>query len=163
MSVLAYREAGPEDLPFIISSWLESFRTSRSAGLISMDSWRQVMEPQIRAILAREDCRAWVAYHPGEDDHRADLYGWIATASNYLQQSKGGGMIPGQLPLVIYVYTKAPYRQMGIARGLFKAAGITGPFNYACHTASLAKIIRKGKLPTGCEWQHMAVRFPPPK
>ncbi len=163
---LAYRLAVAEDMPMVVASWADSFRTSRSAGLIAMEDWLSVMTVQIRKILARPGTSVHVACHPGEDDHRADLYGWIAvhrghlvTATEQDGNRHGRRLVENHVPLVLYVYTKAPYRRMGIARGLFRAADVGPRWDYACRTSVVSKLAEK--IPPESEWLHLAARFPP--
>jgi GNAT superfamily N-acetyltransferase len=143
---LAYRPAVAADMPLVVGSWLDSFRTAHAAGLIAMDDWRAVMEPQIEKLLARPGAVVFVAHRPGEDaEHRADLYGWIAAEPD--------------IALVHYVYVKHSYRRMGLARGLLGAAGIklAEPFEFSCKTAVVRELQRK--IPRA-RWNPLAARFP---
>lgn len=167
MPALAYRLAVAEDMPLIVSTWSDSYRTSRSAGLISMARWQQVMEVEIRDILARDGVSIHVAHHPGETDRRADLYGWIAVERGYEVDSterrhgrRERRIVVSDRPLVLYVYVKAPYRRLGIARGLFAAAGVGPQFNYACRTGVVSMLA--SKIPEA-EWLHLVCRFPKSK
>ena len=145
---LAFRRAEEPDRPFIVDSWLESYRTAHAAGLIAMEDWRSVMGAQFERVLARPRVETFVAHHPGEVDHVADLYGWIAVERGHT------------LPYVLYVYVKQPYRRMGIARGLFGAAGVKpdAPFHHACKTAVLSDL--KTKIPFA-RFSPLAVRYAP--
>lgn len=161
---LAYRLAVAEDMPLIVDTWVDSFRTSRSAGLISMARWRSIMKVEVADVLARDGVIVHVAHHPGEKDRRADLYGWIAVERGYVASETefsggrhGKRLVQCDVPLVLYVYVKAPFRRMGIARGLFAAAGVGPRFNYACRTSVVSKLA--GKMPDA-EWLHLVARFP---
>lgn len=142
---LAYRRAAAGDETFVVYSWCASFRSSHTAGLIAMDDWRAVMEPQIRKVLSRPGGEVWVAYHPGETDHVADLYGWLAVERGHA------------LPLVHYVYVKSPFRKHGIARGLFAAAGVdpAAPFFYTCKTYVVHELRH---LIPAARWQPLIAR-----
>lgn len=156
MTALAYRLAEPEDMTLVVSTWVESYRTSRSAGLVSMARWADVMGREVADILARPGVAIHVAHHPGEEGRLADLYGWIAVERGY-QVERSRERVRATEPLVLYVYVKQPYRRLGIARGLFKAAGVGERFNYACRTAVVTRLA--DKIP-GARWEHMVVRFP---
>lgn len=144
---LAFRPAAAPDLPFVIFSWLASFRDSHYAGLIAMEDWRDVMEPQILKALARPGVEVFVAYHPDEEDKTADLYGWLAVERGH------------ERPFILYCYVKQNFRRMGIARRLFKAAGVdpTCDIAYACKTSVLSRLARV--LPRARHTPH-AARWP---
>lgn len=146
---LAYRPAEAGDVVFIVNSWLSSFRGSHTAGMIAMDDWKQVMERQVRRVLARDGVRAYVAYAPGETDKKVDLYGWIAVELGH------------DAPLVHYCYCKRAYRRMGIARGLFATAGVdpSKRFFYTCKTPSAAVLARHRKIPKA-RWSPLIARYP---
>jgi len=163
---LAYRPADLADLGFIIDGWASSYRTSRSAGMIAMEDWDAVMHPQVKKVLQRPGCMTWVAYHPGETDHLADLYGFITVERDYdihLNEFVRGRhqrrVVRTDVPLVHYVYVRHRQRQNGIARGLFKAAGVNPRerFNYTCRTAEVSDLA--AKIPRA-EWLHLVARFP---
>lgn len=155
MKALAYRQSDAGDLPFVYSSWGDSFRTSRCAGIGQMSRWKQRSHEDITDILARPGVAVWVAYHPGEVDRRSDLYGFVAVERDYIDSRK---RLVLDIPLVHYVYVKAPYRLMGIARGLFAAADVGLQFNYSTSTSAVADLQRAGKMP-GARWEHLAARF----
>ena len=164
MTSLAYRSAVSSDMPMVVATWADSFRTSRSAGLISMEDWLTVMVPQVRRVLARPGVAVHVACHPGEDDRRSDLYGWIAWETDYSMPAvlnEGGrherALVKADVPLVHFVYVKSPYRRMGIARGLFRSAGVGDRFNYTCNTAVLSKL--RDKI-SRAAWTPLVARHP---
>ncbi len=161
---LAYRRADAGDLDFIIGGWVDSYRTSRAAGLIQMADWPGIMSDQVRKVLARPGVVAWVAYHPGEKDRIADLYGFIVVETDYevVRSDRINGRwqrhrVKADVPLVHYVMVKQAFRRMGVARGLFKAAGVGGQFNYTCHTPIVTTLA--AKIP-GARWEHLVARFP---
>jgi hypothetical protein len=154
-------------MPLVVATFVESYRTSRSAGLIAMEDWQAVMEPQVKKVLARDGVTVHVACHPGETDRRADLYGWIAVERGYVAAEPevangrhGHRLVPCDVPLVLYVYVKSPFRKLGIARGLFGAAGIGARWNYACRTSVVTKLAAKMRE---AEWLHLVARFPKPR
>jgi hypothetical protein len=125
--VTKYRAAVEGDDIFINYGWLDSYRWAHAAGMIHMDDWRDVMLPQIKRVRARPKTITVVAEEPGA------LAGFICAK-------------PGNdPPLVFYVYVKEQYRKAGIARGLFRLAGVD-PFErfvYACKTAVVSELMRK--------------------
>ena len=142
---IAYRAATGEDMTFVISSWLDSFRDSHTAGMISMASYFEIMWPQVEALVDRPGSRTIVACNAGD---ARQLHGFITfdTAT---------GSDP---PIVHYVYVKSPFRRWGIARGLFAAAGIDPerPLDYTYKTAIVVRLARKIPL---ARWQPMLARF----
>lgn len=137
-------------MPFIVDTFVDSYRTAHAAGLIPMDVWRPLMRDCWRRILSRPGVRVVVAYVPGETSRQADLYGWIAVEDGH------------QRPFVLYVYVKADYRREGIARRLFEAAGIdlARPFDYAAKTGAVTRL--RSKFSAAAQWRPLQARFPPP-
>lgn len=122
-----YRKATEADRIFVDYAWLDSYRWAHAAGMIHMDDWRDVMLPQISRVRNRPRAVTIVAEEPDA------LAGFIcAEPSN-------------DPPLVFYVYVKESYRKAGIARGLFKAAGVEpgDRFVYACKTPVISELVRK--------------------
>jgi GNAT superfamily N-acetyltransferase len=166
---LGFREAEEADRPFVIGSWIASYRCAHAAGLISMDDWRDIMQVQITKVLDRSGCRVVVAYNPDEDDKRLDLHGWICFERNYLvptrTRNKAGRyeeeLKPSPEPLCHYIFLKQAYRRAGLARQLFAAADIDlqKPFAYTCRTSIVSKA---GHLIPRASWRPLIARFPKP-
>lgn len=143
------RPALPSDRQFVLSGWSSSFRRSRYAGIISMETWADVMHPEITRILDHPSTSTLVAEEPGETDERGApwLYGFIAFR----------GSARTRRPYVYYTYVKSPYREarrrlgepQGVATLLLAAAGIDPRrrFEYACETASALSLAAAGKIP----------------
>ena len=146
---VAYRAAEPRDRAFVISGWSSSYRTSHSAGMISMATWGEVMHREITAMLDRPHVQTIVAHNPIDPDPVADLYGFIAFD------------LTPRHPYVFYVYIKQHYRNRQHARGLFAAAGIdpARPFAYACRTGA---VHRAERLIPMAKWDPMYARFAEP-
>lgn len=149
---LCYRLAEPEDLRFVLESFLDSFKSSHAAGLVCMDDWREVMAPQLAKILARRSVEIWVAYNPGAENPRANIYGWLAHEKGWTQ------------PYVIYCYVKLGYRKKGLARRLFKKAGIdpAEPFEYAAKTSMLTRKRLRAAIPMA-SWKPLRIRRKTPE
>ncbi len=144
---LAFRPAEPADRNFIVDAWSGSYSLAFTAGMIQIEDWHQVMVPQIVKALARPDVRTVVAYETTETSHTADLFGFLTVDTVEAPA------------LVYYCYTKEPYRRAGVARGLFRAAGIDPrlPFRYVCSTPMTRTLERKIPL---AKWQPLLGRFP---
>ena len=163
--MIAYRLATPDDIPFVVSSWVESYRDSHSAGMISMDRWEDVMVPEVQRVLSRPGVSIHVAYHPGETDARSDIYGWLAVERDFEVPEKvqirgrwERRLVKSEAPLLHYLYVKNVYRLSGVARGLFKTAGIdpSKRFYFTCRTGVVKKL--EGKVPQA-EWSPLIARF----
>ena len=165
---LACRLAADTDFRFVVSSFVDSYRESHAAGLVAMEDWSAVMVPQFLKVLARPGVDVFVAHNPEAASSSADLYGWLAVERNYevmRKRREGNKWIERKEksfdPLIHYVYVKQPYREMGVARLLFKAAKVDplAPFNFTCKTAPVSKLIEKRKIPFA-RWQPLIARFP---
>lgn len=167
MKSLAYRPAIDRDRRFIEKTFLDSYRTSHSAGLIRMGRrWFEVMREEIAAILDREGVECFVAHHPGAAVGDADLYGWIGVERGYfvLEKSVRGGRFVDEwkrtdVPLVHYVFVKAPCRRMGIARDLFRVADVDPrkAFRYSAKTGLVSRL--RSKIPGG-SFDPLIARYP---
>lgn len=150
------RPAEPRDRAFIVSSWSTSFKHARSAGMINAGDWADVMHAQIVKLLERPDVRTLVACENKDPDF---LYGFICgdTAESEWRRHLG-------MPVIHYVFVKAPYRKEQRARALFEALGVdpTKSFAYSCQTATLSRIGSKVPL---ARWFPIVARYqtPPPK
>jgi hypothetical protein len=139
---IVYRPADlehPDDLRFVVDSWVSSYRDADSAGMIQVEDWYAVMIPQVTKAIRRPDVQTILAC--GADDP-TQLHGFI-TAD-----------VEERLPLVYYVFVKTHYRRggrgrlwdgHGCARGLFAALSIDPgkPFFYVCETPMVPRLRRK--------------------
>lgn len=146
---ISHRPASPSDRSFIIDAWVSSYRTSHSAGMISMESFHRVMWPEVERVLDMPGTVTVVAYETSAPaDSMTNLYGFVSAD------------FADSLPLVHFVYTKAAYRRGGIARGLMRAIRVDPekPFRFTCKTAALAELIRHRKLPCA-KFDPLTVRY----
>lgn len=146
---IAFRNATTSDRDFIITNWESSYQDSNTAGMIPMELWAGHMATFIRYYLDKPYVRTVVAYNPDAEPGIADLHGFIAAEPD------------AGPPIVLYVYVEQPMRRFGIARGLFKAAGIDPlkPFTYLCSTPILAPgrdLVRKVPL---AKWKPIRARY----
>jgi len=141
------RPAEDGDRHFIVSMWTQSYRDANTAGLIQVEDWFRVMDPTIAKVLARPDVQSIVAYHPKAQRGVADLAGFITFDAEE------------RPTLVYYLAVKEPYRRMGVATALFRAAGVDprAAFNYVCSTWWVRKLERKVPL---ARWRPLWGRFP---
>jgi hypothetical protein len=105
--------ATPADRGPILSSWLRSYRTAHSAGLISMDRWADVMRVELEAILDRAE----TLVARGSDG--VTQYAWLCFEGD---------------DLVHFAYVWEAYRKRGVAGALLTAAGLVPKFTYSCRT-----------------------------
>jgi hypothetical protein len=117
-----------DERAFVIATWASSYKHSHYAGLISSEDWASVMHGQLGKLLDRPTTRVLVAWDPP-----AFLYGHIV------------GDTSSPMPVVHYTYVKDPFREAGIARGLFAALGVdpARPFLYTCRTSMAARLADK--------------------
>lgn len=167
MKAVDFRPVEPSDLVFIEKSYLDSCRTSHSAGLAPVEAWDPLHDgqgwqerelPIWRAILRRPGVRGVVAHKPGEDPKsRADIYGYLLFEEGYETHPD---KVP--MPYVLFLYIKSPYRKrsMRLEERLFDAAGIdpTKPFHYAVKNPSISR----NQLFKSDSHKPLHVRFPPP-
>lgn len=137
---VAYRPMAPADRDFVISGWSSSYRTSKFAGLLAMDTYAYVMHREVSRLIDHPRVRTTVAYEPGEtiDGTKPFLYGFVAVGLDPVQL--GSAMVPH----VLYLYVRGPYRRarsrlgakVGHATALLAEAGVDlrSPFVYACET-----------------------------
>lgn len=149
--MISFRPMQPVDERFVVESFCDSYRDAHAAGLVQWDDWHEVMRPQWRKVLARPGVEVTVAVFDGEEPGVADIAGWIAVETGYLvattryEGRHRRAMRPAPEPLVHYVYVKDGYRLSGIARGLFRAAGVDPalPFRHTCKTGVVTTLSSK--------------------
>jgi len=158
---VAVRPLEQGDRKFVISTWLDSYRTSFSAGLVPFDRWYDVMWPIVDRLLDRPGVRTLVSHETEERDRLADLYGFITFELDTppTDKMRRGGWSKN-VPTVYYVYVKGPQRKWGYARQLFAAAGVDPryPFVQGCRTEICARL--GNKIPLS-EWDQLRARIYP--
>jgi GNAT superfamily N-acetyltransferase len=98
---LVYRPASPDEMSFILDSWLKSYKFSPWAGVMENHKYFVQQREAIEALLARGS-QITVAEVPDTDR----VAGWIC------HEHKPG------IDVVHYVYVKDPWRKMGIGGAL---------------------------------------------
>ena len=179
MSDFRCRLATAKDIGFVVKTWLDSYRASHSAGLLSLSphvesceacagpvdyGYAAVMRRIVQRILARPGVSVWVAANPRALPPN-DLHGWLVAEkeANVPVYRPPRYQLEVQVspdPLVHYVYVKKIYRELGLARALFQAAGVDPRkrFLYTCHTSLSVAVEKAGKVPRS-EWAPMSARF----
>jgi GNAT superfamily N-acetyltransferase len=150
------RPAKPADHDFIAATWSTCWGRPPEASCVTPAAWRTAVWASVPAILARPDVRVLVAADADTADHVTDLFGWLAwkpravecVVNGYTRRPTYRLAEGGPLPLVFCAYVKRDYRRNGIARSLFRAAGIdlAGEFVYACHTRAASALADAGKI-----------------
>jgi hypothetical protein len=110
------RNAGEDDLPDVVHTWLSSFRNSKWAGTIPNNLFNEVQARAIRQLFDR-GATVTCCVNPLRPEQ---VLGWICTETT----RKGE-------PVVHYVFVKPSVRQHGIARTLFAATGIDPKSHFA--------------------------------
>lgn len=151
-SVIDYRPACADDRAFVCDAWASSFRTSFAAGVIDMEHWHGIMWAQVERYIDRPHVQTVLAVSASDPSF---IYGFIA--ADPTEHREHGGR-PWDA-LVYYLFVKAPFRQRGIARGLFAEAGIEprGRWLYACKTPTVVSLATKIPM---AKWNPLAARFP---
>lgn len=157
---VAFRNArDAADVKFALESFLETQRTSYSAGLVPIEDWFDVMRPVYAKLMQREGMRTMIAYE--EDD--ADFFYGCLIADPTEQAIPGKeGNVRYWPALVLHVFVKANFRRVGIARQLFAAVGIdpARPFLYSSNTVIASRLASKTPL---ASFNPLACRFPKEK
>lgn len=142
---VAFRKMEPGDRRFVLDSWATSYRLSYQAGPIAVEDWFTVINPQLSKVLDRPGVTTTVAYDP-DADAAVELDGFITADLTGFQQADGSGRLRWHdQPYVFYCFVKKDYRRRGIARALFRAAGIdlSKPFTFYCKTPVLSQLERQ--------------------
>lgn len=157
----------PCDRAFIAATWSAYWRRPPEASCLSPTAWRSAVWQSVPGILERNGMRALVAADADTTDGLADLFGWIVwkpravecVMNKYTRRPMYNLVDGGPMPLVFFVFVKAAYHRLGIARGLFRAAGIDAraDFAYACHARAASDL--SNKIPNA-EWCPKLGRLP---
>jgi len=96
------------DEPFVVSSWLKSYRNSHSTRYISNDDYYATLHPLVEG-LAR-GAATLLAVNPQDPEQ---IYGWVCHEHI------------GSVPVLHYLYVKEIFRRGKIATQLLTQAGFT--------------------------------------
>lgn len=103
------RPATADDVAFILSAWLRSFRDAWPNCAMPPRVYYDHYHPLATEILQRDTVRGMVACRP---DQPSRLYGYVV------------GEHAGDIPVLHYIGVKRAYRGVGIATLLARAIGI---------------------------------------
>ena len=129
-SPITLREGVIEDAPFILNSWLKSYRVSNFARSMTNTVYYEGHHPVVRKILKR--AKVTVACDPS---HPSQIYGYIVHE------------MVEDIPVIHYCYVKHTFRNMGIASNLInsvKESDQAGVFTH--HTKNAERIAPKHNL-----------------
>ena len=104
---ILYRDARPTDANFVISSWLESYRSSDYAKHMPKSVYFDNYKHVVTKLLS--NARVIIACNPEDWDQ---IFGYISFSD----------IVP-HAPVLHYMYVKYPFRKMRIAEGMFKEMG----------------------------------------
>lgn len=121
---IAKREATQADIPFIFSSWLNSYRNSIASRHITKTVYFEEHHKRIEVVAARS---CVIIAHDKDDPNQ--IFGWICVE-------------PGNVPIIHYVYVKHPYRKLGIARSLL--AEVPCDVYIFTHDSTAARTLKPG-------------------
>ena len=110
---IAFRKATPEDVPFIMNSWLNSWKKSPWAGVIRNNHYYAETRGVIEDLVGR-GATFEVACRTSRPDR---IVGWICT-----EQTPAGEAV------VHYLYVKEPFLPFGVGASLVKRAAATPGF-----------------------------------
>lgn len=104
-----------EDVPFVLNSWMKSWRKSKFSGVISNNEYFTVTRNNIEHLVARGAVFRVACLDSDEDA----ILGWIC-----YEKLKTGE------DCVHYIYIKDPYLKMGVSDALVKEVGESGFYTY---------------------------------
>lgn len=120
------RGAKIEDLPFIYSTWLRSYRyASQFAKKISNSVFYEWHHKVIDRFIERGG-KIFIAHAPGEPEV---ILGYLC--------------LEGDLSTIQYIYVKKAFRKMGIAKELFNTTGASSAKGFTHWTLDTNWIIKK--------------------
>jgi hypothetical protein len=101
------RYAGVDDIPFIFSSWLRSYRETRAVKVLDNRTYYAGQHAVIEGLMQRPNIIVEIACDVQDPEQ---IYGYVV----YESRSDG--------PLIHWTYVKLPFRAFGIGSSLVKAA-----------------------------------------
>jgi GNAT superfamily N-acetyltransferase len=122
---IQFREAVENDLEFVFSSWLHSYRVSPLARTIPKTSYYEGHHKVIERLVVKS--RVICAVDPEDSNH---IYGWCCWENS-------------TTPVLHYVYVKFSFRRLGIGSRLIEPVGTE--FLYTHETAPFKALCQAGK------------------
>lgn len=136
----------PQDIPFIVDTWLESFRLAHAAGPIPMDMYRKTYREVIARLLTGNapgvQAKCLVVFNTEIPNQIA---GYVVYEDHL------------EIPSVHYVFTRHWIRRAGLARFLLGEAGIDTkrPFVYGFKSRIAAELVKHW---TGAKFDPIDIR-----
>lgn len=115
---VAYRAATADDVPFILDSWMKSWRKSPWAGCIVNNSYFKVQRETIEQLIAR-GAKLEVACSPTKP---TQILGWVCSELT---------TDPEPRTVIHYIYVKDPYLRLPIAATLVQRSPGRQPGYYS--------------------------------
>jgi len=109
------RAANKNDVPFILDSWMKSWRKSKFSGCIGNDKYYDVTRANIENLVRRGSKFKVVCLDTDENA----ILGWAC-----IENLKDGNTA------VHYIYVKDPYLKMGVPNKLTEDLPTTGFYTY---------------------------------
>lgn len=155
MSFLKIRRARPDDVAFVIDTWVESFRNTYAAGVVPMEHYQADYRKYVSWILEKRRPTVLVAYDAEAEVPGAELLGFLAFEEKATYPTGNTTRTVG--PVVHYVYVKEYARERGLARALFAAGRIDqhGAFVFTFKPTDLDK----SRVPRA-RWNPLIARHP---
>jgi hypothetical protein len=129
-----YRTATPEDVPFVMDSWMKSWRKSPWAGCIPNNRYYDVTRDGIEQLIAR-GATLEIACNP---TNPKQIFGWVCRELTTDDPA---------VCVIHYCYVKDPFLRMGVGETLVARSPGRQPgyYTYA---------YRQVKDSCGREWKH---------
>lgn len=117
----AIRPAVEADYPFVMDSWQKATRDEPWSGNVPNNMVAAVLQEALKQLLMR-GARVLIACNPERSDQ---IVGWVCAEAGREAEK-----------VVHAIYTKRPFRRMGVARQLLAAVGLRpdDPFPYTYRT-----------------------------
>ncbi len=134
------RKAEADDFPLVLDSWIKSVRDSPWAGNVPNNMAMAVLQESLKQLMLR-GAKVLVAANP---DRPQQIVGWICAEPGRESEK-----------VVHAVYTKRPFRRLGIAKQLLASVGLspTDPFPYTYRTL-MSRVFPNAKYLPGIQRRH---------
>lgn len=109
------RVANKNDVPFILDSWMKSWRRNKFAGVIGNDKYYETTRSNIENLVRRGAKFKIVCLENDEDC----IMGWVCTEK-----------LKDESVCVHYMYVKDPYLKTGVPEKLVEDLPATGFYSY---------------------------------
>lgn len=124
------RPGTKDDLPFVIDSWMSSFRSSSFAGDVDAKTYYKHQRQRVISALTAEGSKLLILHAEGSPE---TIIGWVCHNG----------------PVLHYLYVKGSFRKMGLAEVLVNSAGLTQAAEYTHVTRDGARFAKAFK-----EWHY---------